>query len=31
MVVSVLPPSRKGVGAFSTKFALQQDNWDDFS
>ncbi|MGA0564827.1 AAA family ATPase [Ancylobacter sp. VNQ12] len=31
MVVSVLPPNRKGVDAFSTKFALQQDNWDDFS
>ncbi|RWO40226.1 AAA family ATPase [Mesorhizobium sp.] len=31
MVVSVLAPSRQGVQAFPTKFALQQDRWNDYS
>ncbi|MER8481655.1 ATP-binding protein [Mesorhizobium sp. M0815] len=31
MAISVLPPSRQGVQSFATKFALQQDRWNDFS
>ncbi len=31
MAISVLPPSRHGVESFATKFALQQDRWNDFS
>lgn len=31
MAISVLPPSRQGVQGFATKFALQQDRWNDFS
>ena len=31
MPISVLPPSRQSVQSFATKFALQQDRWNDFS
>ncbi|MER9599456.1 hypothetical protein [Mesorhizobium sp. M0244] len=31
MAISVLPPSRQGVQSFATKFALQQDRWNDLS
>lgn len=31
MSISVLPPSRQGVQSFATKFALQQDRWNDYS
>jgi len=31
MTVSVFPPKRGDVGHFSTAFALQQDNWNDYS
>ncbi len=31
MVVSVFPPKRGDVSAFNTTFALEQDNWNDYS
>ncbi|NNG05350.1 MAG: hypothetical protein HKM95_14800, partial [Inquilinus sp.] len=31
MVVSIFPPKRGGVPSLDTPFALQQDNWNDFS
>ena len=31
MVVSVFPPKRGEVPSFKTPFALQQDNWNDYS
>lgn len=31
MAISILPPSRQGVEIFATKFALQQDRWNDYS
>ncbi|MER9946222.1 ATP-binding protein [Mesorhizobium sp. M0092] len=31
MAISLLPPSRQGVPSFATKFALQQDRWNDYS
>lgn len=31
MAISILPPSRQGVPSFATKFALQQDRWNDYS
>jgi energy-coupling factor transporter ATP-binding protein EcfA2 len=31
MVVSVFPPKRGDVPPFETPFALQQDNWNDYS
>ena len=31
MTIYVFPPSRGGVGPFETPFALQQDNWNDYS
>ena len=31
MVVSVFPPRRGDVGPFDAAFALQQDNWNDYS
>lgn len=31
MVISVFPPSRSDVPPFETPFAIQQDNWNDFS
>lgn len=30
MPISVLPPSRQGLQSFPTKFALQQDRWNDY-
>lgn len=31
MVISIFPPKRGNVEPFQTTFALQQDNWNDFS
>ncbi|MCA1494454.1 hypothetical protein I6F11_26530 [Ensifer sp. NBAIM29] len=31
MVISVAAPNRKGISPFSTEFALQQDNWNDYN
>lgn len=31
MTVSIFPPKRGDVPSFDTPFALQQDNWNDYS
>ena len=31
MTIKIFPPKRGGVSAFDTTFALQQDNWNDYS
>jgi hypothetical protein len=28
--IEVFPPSRRPLGQFKSRFALQQDNWNDF-